>query len=64
MNIFSIDPNLPGNYYLNARLTPENMQELEAMIRRVVAEELAKMFPPEEEQEQEEEAIRPFIGQD
>lgn len=39
-----------GYYY--ARLIPENMQALEAMIRRVVAEELAKVFQPEEKQEQ------------
>lgn len=30
--------------YHDARLIPENMQELEAMVRRVVSEELAKMF--------------------
>lgn len=30
--------------YYHARLTPDQMQELEAMIRHVVAEELAKVF--------------------
>lgn len=61
-----IDPLMAGTYYLNACLLPNQMQELEAMMRRVVAEELAKMFPPEEEPEidESEEAIRPFIGQD
>lgn len=55
--------NIASPMYYPVHFTPENMQELEAMIRRVVAEELAKVLPPEE-QEQEEEAIRPFIGQD
>jgi len=31
--------------YIMARLIPEQMQELEKMIRRVVSEELTKMFP-------------------
>lgn len=57
--------NIASPVYYPVHLTPEQMQALEAMMRRVVAEELAKMFPPEEEQEEEdEEAIRPFIGQD
>lgn len=35
-----------------SRLTPEDMQGLETMIRRVVAEELAEIFPEKEKNKQ------------
>ena len=65
-NIGFTGTNTSGNFYVKACLSPENMQALEAMIRRVVAEELDKFFPQEEEQEQEEEEIveSPFLGRD
>jgi len=52
-----------GTMIFLAQLSPENMQELEAMIRRVVAEELAKVLP-EEDQEEEIEPESPYIGRD
>jgi cytochrome P450 len=53
-----------GRLYMEARLIPENMQELEAMIRRVVREEVSQFFENEQEQEDVAELSSPFIGQD
>ncbi len=55
--------NIAHPVYPYVCLIPENMQELETMIRRVVHEEVSVFFE-EDEEEPENATPSPFIGRD